>query len=183
MVPKFELFAVGYCADYEANLREEDPDSIWASAELFNLSLFLIICIISVYACIMFCCEPGAILVRFWLVWVKYWFPILKFYNFELVYELFFLLYCWEVDWLVCVLLFEFCIFYDLLLDADGIIIWLNPPCKKSNWLRRTDEDIKCANKLTCDPCKPTSKLFSSSELLCLSNCYLSIEFIWFRAF
>lgn len=41
------LVLAGYWADWDANLREEDPDSIWASAELFNLSLFLIICIIS----------------------------------------------------------------------------------------------------------------------------------------
>ena len=53
---------------------------------------------------------------------------MLKLLSFWLVYELFFLLCCWEEggcdDWPDTLAV---CIFVDLLLDADGIIIWLKP--------------------------------------------------------
>lgn len=86
---------------------------------------------------------------------------MLKLVSFWLVCELFFLLCCCDEgcdDWFDPLPLW---ILVDLLLEADGIIIWLKP------WF----------------PWRPTSKLFSSKELLWRSCYWRSIEFIWFRAF
>lgn len=48
---------------------------------------------------------------------------MLKFVSFELVYELFFLLCCWEFGWEVCPDPLPLGIFEERLLDAEGIII------------------------------------------------------------
>ena len=52
---------------------------------------------------------------------------MLKFDNFWLVYELFFLLCCWDEGWVPAEDPLPLYIFEERFDEADGIIIWLKP--------------------------------------------------------